>query len=599
MARPSTGHVSHIEIGKSTVLNKGFSPRRFLPIIVWGPHYGKGKFADDAIAAIIVAIMLIPQALAYALVAGLPPETGLYASMFGLTVYALFGTSNTLSVAPVAVISLMTAAALGKLSLDGSEQAVAAALTLAFLSGGFLLLLGLLRLGFMANFLSHPVISAFITASAIIIGLSQLQHLLGVSASGQNVIELLISLSQSFSDANGITFGLGVGAILLIVWCKTGLRRGLLALGINARLATTVSRSGPLLVAIIMASLAFLLRLDQQGVQLLGDVPKGLPALAVPDFSFDLVNSLLGSAVLISIIGFVESISVAQTLAARRRERIDLDQELVGLGAANIAVSFGGGFPITGGFSRSVVNFEAGAATPAAGLFTAILIAVVTLFLTPVLYWLPKVCLAAIILVAVYSLIDFSVLRKSWQYSKADFTAVFITLLLTLVIGVEIGIAAGVLASILIHLYKTSQPHVAVIGRVVGTEHFRNVRRHTVETYANLLSIRIDESLYFANTRYLEELIFKLVADNSKLKHVILMCTAVNEVDMSALETLEKISETLKDLDIDLHLSEVKGPIMDKLAGTEFFRSLSGNNYLSHNQAVEDLKQGDVQLAAR
>ncbi|HJN95976.1 MAG TPA: sulfate permease [Gammaproteobacteria bacterium] len=580
-------------------MNKGFSPRRFLPIIVWGPHYGKGKFADDAIAAIIVAIMLIPQALAYALVAGLPPETGLYASMFGLTVYALFGTSNTLSVAPVAVISLMTAAALGKLSLDGSEQAVAAALTLAFLSGGFLLLLGLLRLGFMANFLSHPVISAFITASAIIIGLSQLQHLLGVSASGQNVIELLISLSQSFSDANGITFGLGVGAILLIVWCKTGLRRGLLALGINARLTTTVSRSGPLLVAIIMASLAFLLRLDQQGVQLLGDVPKGLPALAVPDFSFDLVNSLLGSAVLISIIGFVESISVAQTLAARRRERIDLDQELVGLGAANIAVSFGGGFPITGGFSRSVVNFEAGAATPAAGLFTAILIAVVTLFLTPVLYWLPKVCLAAIILVAVYSLIDFSVLRKSWQYSKADFTAVFITLLLTLVIGVEIGIAAGVLASILIHLYKTSQPHVAVIGRVVGTEHFRNVRRHTVETYANLLSIRIDESLYFANTRYLEKLIFKLVADNSKLKHVILMCTAVNEVDMSALETLEKISETLKDLDIDLHLSEVKGPIMDKLAGTEFFRSLSGNNYLSHNQAVEDLKQGDVQLAAR
>ncbi len=599
MARPSTGHVSHIEIGKSTVLNKGFSPRRFLPIIVWGPHYGKGKFADDAIAAIIVAIMLIPQALAYALVAGLPPETGLYASMFGLTVYALFGTSNTLSVAPVAVISLMTAAALGKLSLDGSEQAVAAALTLAFLSGGFLLLLGLLRLGFMANFLSHPVISAFITASAIIIGLSQLQHLLGVSASGQNVIELLMSLSQSFSDANGITFGLGVGAILLIVWCKTGLRRGLLALGINARLTTTVSRSGPLLVAIIMASLAFLLRLDQQGVQLLGDVPKGLPALAVPDFSFDLVNSLLGSAVLISIIGFVESISVAQTLAARRRERIDLDQELVGLGAANIAVSFGGGFPITGGFSRSVVNFEAGAATPTAGLFTAILIAVVTLFLTPVLYWLPKVCLAAIILVAVYSLIDISVLRKSWQYSKADFTAVFITLLLTLVIGVEIGIAAGVLASILIHLYKTSQPHVAVIGRVVGTEHFRNVRRHTVETYANLLSIRIDESLYFANTRYLEELIFKLVADNSKLKHVILMCTAVNEVDMSALETLEKISETLKDLDIDLHLSEVKGPIMDKLAGTEFFRSLSGNNYLSHNQAVEDLKQGDVQLAAR
>ena len=573
-------------------MNKGFSLTRYLPIVSWLPHYEKGKLADDSIAAIIVAIMLIPQALAYALLAGLPPETGLYASIFGLSLYALFGTSNTLSVAPVAVISLMTAAALGRLTLDSVDETVVAAMTLAMLSGGFLLLLGILRLGFMANFLSHPVISAFITASAIIIGLSQLQHVLGISTSGQNMIELLMSLAESIADTNFVTLGLGVGAIVFIIFCKTALRRGLLSLGINDRLATMVSRSGPLLVALIMASLAWLLRLDQQGVALLGDVPQGLPVPAIPEFSLEMLRGLAGSAVLISIIGFVESISVAQTLAARRRERIDLDQELVGLGASNIAASFGGGFPVTGGFSRSVVNFEAGAATPAAGLFTAILIAFVALFFTPVLFWLPKVCLAAIILVAIQSLIDFSVLTKSWHYSKADFTAVFITLVLTLTVGVEIGIAAGVLASILIHLYKTSQPHVAVIGRVVGTEHFRNSKRHKVETFENLLSIRIDESLYFANTRYLEELIFELVADDPKLKHVILACTAVNEVDMSALETLEKIDETLKQLNINLHLSEVKEPIMDKLAGTQFFRDLSGNNYLSHNQAVEDLKQG-------
>ena len=573
-------------------MNKGLSLTRYLPIVSWLPHYEKGKLADDSIAAIIVAIMLIPQALAYALLAGLPPETGLYASIFGLSLYALFGTSNTLSVAPVAVISLMTAAALGRLTLDSVDETVVAAMTLALLSGGFLLLLGILRLGFMANFLSHPVISAFITASAIIIGLSQLQHVLGISTSGQNMIELLMSLDESLADTNFVTLGLGVGAIVFIVFCKTGLRRGLLSLGINDRLATMVSRSGPLLVALIMASLAWLLRLDQQGVALLGDVPQGLPVPAIPEFSLEMLRGLAGSAALISIIGFVESISVAQTLAARRRERIDLDQELVGLGASNIASSFGGGFPVTGGFSRSVVNFEAGAATPAAGLFTAILIAVVALFFTPVLFWLPKVCLAAIILVAIQSLIDFSVLTKSWHYSKADFTAVFITLVLTLTVGVEFGIAAGVLASILIHLYKTSQPHVAVIGRVVGTEHFRNSKRHKVETFENLLSIRIDESLYFANTRYLEELIFELVADDPKLKHVILACTAVNEVDMSALETLEKIDETLKQLNINLHLSEVKEPIMDKLAGTQFFRDLSGNNYLSHNQAVEDLKQG-------
>ena len=574
-------------------MSKGFRLNRYMPILTWAPRYGKDKLTDDLIAAIIVAIMLIPQALAYALVAGMPAETGLYAAIFGLSVYAFFGTSNTLSVAPVAVISLMTAAALGRMSLGSVEEYVAAAMTLAFLSGVILLILGVLRLGFMANFLSHPVISAFVTASAIIIGLSQMQHLLGVSASGQNAIDLVIALLSVAADTNTFTLGLGIGAIILIVWCKNGLKKLLITMGSNERLATTVSRSGPLIVALITAALAYLLRLDEQGVRLLGEVPRGLPGFNLPDFSTDLVGSLVGSAMLISIIGFVESISVAQTLAARRRERIDLDQELVGLGASNLAVSFGGGFPITGGFSRSVVNFEAGAASPAAGLFTAILITVVVLFFTPLLYWLPRVCLASIIIVAIYPLIDFSALTKSWRYSRADFAAVFITLTLTLLVGVEVGIAAGVLASILIHLYKTSQPHVAVVGRVAGTEHFRNVKRHKVETFENLLSVRVDESLYFANTRYLEELVFKLAADNPKLKHVILMCNAVNELDLSALETLEKINETLHELGIALHLSEVKGPIMDKLAGTEFFQSLTGGNYLIHNQAVEDLKEGE------
>lgn len=302
------------------------------------------------------------------------------------------------------------------------------------------------------------------------------------------------------------------------------------------------------------------------------------------------MRALLGSAVLISIIGFVESISVAQVLAAKRRERIDLDQELVGLGAANLGSSLGGGFPISGGFSRSIVNFEAGAATPAAGLFTAILIALVAVLFTPLLFWVPRVCLSAIIMVAVYPLIDFSMLGKSWRYSKADFVAVALTLFLTLAVGVELGMAAGVLVSILIHLYKESKPHVAVVGRVTGTEHFRNVNRHQVEVFPNQLSIRIDESLYFANTRYLEELIFELIADKPELKHVILMCTAVNRIDLSALETLEKINETLDELGIKLHLSEVKGPIMDRLATTGFFKALTGNNYLIHNQAVEDLR---------
>ena len=548
-------------------------------------------------AAVIVAIMLVPQALALALVAGLPPQVGLYASIFGLSIYALFGTSNTLSVGPVAVLSLMTAAALGKLGISDPSQLVAAALTLAFLSGVFLLLLGLMRLGFMANFLSHPVISAFITASAIIIGLSQVQHLLGTTSSGQNIIELLASLRGSMGEINWITLGLGLASIAIIVWCRTGLASLLTKMGLGGRLVNSISRSGPVIVALLTGLLCYGFRLDQQGVQLLGVVPAGLPGLTVPDFSLDLIRDLFWSAVLLSIIGFVESVSVAQTLAAKRREQIELDQELISLGAANIAVSFSGGFPVCGGFSRSVVNFDAGAATPAAGLMTAVLIASVALLFTPVLYWLPKVALASIILVAVYPLLDFSALGKSWKYSKADFIAVSITLFLTLLVGVEIGIASGVLASILMHLYKTSQPHVAVIGRVAGTEHFRNVERHDVETFDNILSIRIDESLYFANTRFLEELIFSLMAKKPQLEHVILMCTAVNAIDMSALQTLEKINQTLSEIDIKLHLSEVKGPIMDKLVKTTLLANLSGSNYLSHNLAVEDLKDHELPLS--
>lgn len=562
----------------------------YLPILRWSRQYRRALFRDDALAAVIVGIMIIPQALAYAMIAGMPPVAGLYASIFGLAVYALFGTSNTLSVGPVAVISLMTAAALGKLALDTPIEYAAAAMTLALLSGIILLLMGIARLGIMANFLSHPVISAFITASCLIIALSQMKYLLDIQASGHALPEMLSSMFYSLPDTNFITLGIGTGAVIFLVWCRSGLGRLLKSLGASPNLSLLITRTSPLFVILVMTLLAWGFRLDEQGVELLGVVPPGLPGLTSPDLSRDLLSSLLGSALLISIIGYVESISVAQSLAARRRERIDLDQELIALGASNIAVSFTGGFPVTGGFARSVVNFEAGAASPAAGLLTAGLITLVALFFTPLLFWLPEVALAAIILVAVLALVDFSVFRKSWSYSKADFIAASLTLVLTLLVGVEFGVAAGVLASIGIHLYRTSQPHVAVVGRVPGTEHFRNINRHQVETFENILSVRIDESLYFANTRYLEDLVFSLVAEKPNLEHVILMCTAVNKVDMSALDSLQNINDTLLSLGIKLHLSEVKGPIMDKLEATEFFQTLSGNYYLSHNQAVEDLK---------
>lgn len=571
-------------------MKRQFTLKKYLPILVWGPNYDRQRFSEDLLAATIVAIMVIPQSLAYALVAGLPAQAGLYAAMFGLSFYTFFGTSNTLSVGPVAVLSLMTAAALGKLSLATPEQYLAAATALALLSGGVLIVLGLLRLGFIANFISHPVISAFITGSAIIIAVSQFRHILGVAGGGQNLIEQIMALAANLDQVNYPTLTLGVAAMCLILWIRHGLQPLLEYVGIRQALAVSVCRAGPLLVIVLSSLLAWGLRLDEQGVALLGEVPSGLPGWQLPPLDFALVRSLWGSALLIAIIGFVESVSVAQVLAARRRERVNLDQELVGLGAANLASASGGGYPVCGGFSRSIVNFEAGAATPLAGLLTAGFIALVVLSLTPALFWLPRVSLAAIILMAVYPLIDFSMVVKSFRYSRADFVAVVLTLVLTLAVGVEIGVAGGVLTSVMVHLYKTSKPHVAVVGRVLGTEHFRNVERHKVETFESLLSIRVDESLYFANSQYLEEFIYKLIAKKPNLKHVILMCTAVNEIDLSALEALETINETLDELGIKLHLSEVKGPIMDKLGHTGFFTKLTGNNYLSHNQAVEDLR---------
>lgn len=564
--------------------------RQLLPIMDWGRSYGRDKLAADLLASVIVMIMLIPQSLAYALVAGLPPEMGLYASILPLMIYTFFGSSRVLSVGPVAVLSLMTAAALGGLQLAGNAEYIVAALTLAFLSGAFLLILGLLRMGFLANFMSHPVVTGFITASGVIIVLSQVQHLLGTSSHGYTLLELLPSLFASLSQLNVPTTILAAATLLWLFWSRMGMPGLLRRFGTSDANALLLTRMSPVLAVVVTSALAWYFDLQSAGVATVGQVPSGLPPLTMPSFSLELWQSLAGSAALLATIGFVESVSVAQGLAARRRERIDPDQELIGLGAANLAASFSGGFPVAGGFSRSVVNFDAGAATPAAGFFAAILIAVVTLLFVPWLAWLPKATLAATIIAAVWSLLDFSIIGKAWRYSMADFLGVSTTIVLTLFAGVEIGVAAGILVSLVVHLYKTSRPHVAIVGELPGTEHFRNVNRYKVETHETILSIRIDESLYFANTRYLEDMIYGMVAERPNLKHVILMCTAVNEVDMSAMDSILEISTRLHELGIKLHLSEVKGPVMDGLVRADFLSKLSGNVYLSQHQAVEALK---------
>lgn len=562
---------------------------RYFPILDWGRTYDRASLTNDLVAAVIVTIMLIPQSLAYALLAGLPAEMGLYASMVPILLYAIFGTSRALAVGPVAVISLMTAAAVGNIADPGSPQYIAAAITLAFLSGLMLVLIGILRLGFLANFLSHPVIAGFITASGIIIAVSQMKHILGVKAQGHNLMELLYSLIGQSGNIHWVTAIVGVLATLFLFWVRKGARPVLTRLGMGIRAADITSKVAPVFAVGISIFLAWILDFKEMGVALVGDVPRGLPPLTMPSFSLDMWTALLVSASVISIIGFVESISVAQTLAAKKRQRIDPDQELIGLGAANIGAAFTGGFPVTGGFSRSVVNFDAGAATPAAGAFTAAGLAIASLTLTPLIYFLPKAILAATIIVAVLSLVDFSIVQKSWSYSKADFAAVVTTIFLTLGMGVETGVIAGVVVSVFIHLYKSSRPHFAIVGQVPGSQHYRNVLRHDVITHPDILNIRVDESLYFANARFLEDMIYDEVAKRGDVRHVVLMCSAVNSIDLSALESLEAIIHRLADVDVNFHLSEVKGPVMDSLKSSDFFEHLTGKVFLSQHLAVSEL----------
>jgi len=567
--------------------------KKYLPILNWSKEYNRSLFMSDFVAAIIVTIMLIPQSLAYALLAGLPAEVGLYASILPLMAYTIFGSSRFLSVGPVAVVSLMTAAAVGNFALQNTAEYLAIAVALAWISGGILIVMGLLRLGIMANFLSHPVISGFITASGLIIAASQLKHILGIESSGHNLFDIVLNLLAHRDQAHGPTVLLGISTLLFLLWVRRYFKPLLLTLGLSNFMTDIVAKAGPVLAVVVTIFITWFYDLELLGVRIVGEVPTGLPSLQLPQFDSELWQQLFISALLISIVGFVESVSVAQTLAAKRRQRISPDQELIGLGASNIASAISGGFPVTGGFSRSVVNFDAGAATPAAGAFTAIGIALAAIFLTPLIYFLPKATLAATIIVAVLSLVDFQALKRTWQYSRNDFIAMLATIVLTLIEGVEIGIMTGVGLSLLLYLYRTSKPHSAIVGRVPGTEHFRNIDRFEVETCKKILTLRIDESLYFANARYLEDLIYEQVANNPELKHFILMCPAVNLIDASALESLEAINQRLKDSGVLFYLSEVKGPVMDQIRRSRFLSELTGQVYLSQFDAWQELSKKD------
>ena len=406
------------------------------------------------------------------------------------------------------------------------------------------------------------------------------------------------ALAQQLHQIHGLTLLLGLVTTAWLFWVRKGLKPLLLRWGWRPTVADLVSKAGPVAAIVATTGLSWALDWQAQGVKVVGSVPQGLPPWTLPTWDLALWREMAVPALLISVVGFVESVSVGQTLAAKRRQRIEPNQELVALGASNLSAAFTGGLPVTGGFSRSVVNFDAGAQTPAAGIYTAMGILLATLVLTPALYHLPQATLAATIIVAVLSLVDLSILQRTWAYSKPDFIAVTATLLATLALGVETGLVTGVAVSLALYLFRTSRPHIATVGLVPGTEHFRNVLRHEVQVDPHILGLRVDESLYFANARALEDRINDAVALQPALRHVVLQCSAINDIDASALESLETIEGRLKDAGIALHLSEVKGPVMDRLKKSDLLQHLTGKVYLRHFQAVSDLSGDQGSSAA-
>jgi sulfate permease, SulP family len=552
----------------------------------WLRDYRRAWLAGDLTAGLIVTVMLIPQSLAYAMLAGLPPQVGLYASILPLVAYAALGSSMTLAVGPVAVVSLMTASALQPLAQSGSAEYVAMAMQLALISGGMLLAFGALRLGFLAYFLSHPVISGFITGSAVLIAIGQVSHILGVRVSGSGVLEKLSALLAALPQTQWPTLVIGVATLAFLLLARSAMAPLLERMGVAAATAAVLAKLAPMLAVVVSTAVVGYGGLDRTaGIAVVGEVPRGLPQLSLVLPDAPMLELLWLPALLIALVGFVESVSVAQSLALKRQQRIVPDRELLGLGVANVASALSGGYPVTGGFARSVVNFAAGAHTPLAGVVSAALMSLVIAAFTGLFFHLPHAVLAATIIVAVTSLVDVDAFRRAWRYDRADALSLLGTALGVMALGVEAGILTGVALSLGALVWRSSRPHMAVVGRVPGTEHFRNVLRHKVETVPGLLALRVDESLFFANATVVEDRIGDQLRLDPALRQVLLICSAVNQIDATALEVLTELERSLAARGIVFMLAEVKGPVMDRLRSTALGQRLDGRIFLSVHDA--------------
>ncbi|WP_346839698.1 sulfate permease [Microbulbifer sp. SAOS-129_SWC] len=563
---------------------------KFIPD--WVTGYRRQWLAGDAIAALVATMMLVPQALAYAALAGLPPHIGLYASLLPLLGYALFGSSPVLSVGPVAVLALMTASALAPIAAPGSAEYLAGAILLAALSGIFLLVMGMLRLGALSNLLSHPVIHGFVSGAAVLIMVGQLSPLLGIDSDGHTALQLFISTVEHLPATAVQTAAVGIGAVLVLLAAKFALAPVLHKLGVGEHTANLLARLAPMLVVLLAIALTHVFHWNKQ-LAVVGAIPPGLPPLQLPPLDWHLAYRLLLPSLIIALLGFVESLSIAHAIALRRGQRLNADAELRGLGAANLLSAFSGGFAVTGSFARTAINDEGGAMSPFSGVITAGLMALVLLFVTGLFSELPRTVLAATIIVASAGLVDLRGFLHNWRYDRTDGLAMAGTFLGVLLFGVEAGIGLGVGLSFATLIWRSSRPHIAVVGRVPGTEHFRNVLRHTVETQPKILFLRIDESLFFSNISAVEERLLSELKRHPQVRDLVMILSSVSRIDGTALERLQQVNRDLHERNIRLHLSEVKGPVLDRLGRSRLLEELTGRVFLSSYIAELALRHGD------
>ncbi len=547
------------------------------PAIQWLKHYQYNSFKADLIAALIVLAMLVPQGMAYAMLAGLPPVMGIYASILPMIIYAFTGSSTTLSIGPVAIISMMVFATLNPLFPVASEAYIEAACLLAILVGIISFILGIFRFGFLIQLISHPVIQSFIIASALLIALGQLKFLLDIPIKANNIPEFILSLVQNIHQLSFLSISFSLAAISMLILLPKVVP------------SSFIAKTTPLVLVISSIVMVYLTSLDQHGLKTVGVIPTGLPNFHFPTWDFALFQKLLPSAFMIAMISFVESLAIAQATALQKRDDLNSNQELIALGLANIAAGINSGFAVSGSLSRTVVNADAGAKTPMAGVLSSLFMIAVSLYFTGLFQNLPLTVLAATIFVSIWKLVIFTPFYETWKYSRADGLAMIATFLGVTCIDISTGLIIGIVLTFILLLWRISRPHIAVIGLIEGTQHFRNVSRYDVVTIPTIASFRVDENLSFLNAHVLKGYIITELSHNKAVKHVVINCSSISNIDLSALEMLEELNRELLILDIKLHLSEVKSPVMDRLVDSKLIRELTGQIFLSHYQAIQYL----------